>query len=745
MRRFLALGFLLAGASAWAAGKNDPCAEASSTSDVQFELALKDHGSIFRQGEIVALTLSFSSTVKGRYTAMMATYDRSGRLPEEKYCVNPEAPDPLESYFKTRGTMGGGLVSIRSLDETPLTAEAELNEWRSLPLGHYRVYAVSHRVSRPRNANEDTTSANVTETLRSNAIEIEVTAADPAWQAEQLRTAIQTLAGNASQEEARHAARVLRFLNTQDSAREMAKLFWGLNQRQPLGWEYMFGLYGSPYRQIAIDAMRGELAVPDHTITSEFLDTLTNLQVNAEPQWENPPAPNEQNAQEMQAFWLGRRAREQELMKAAITAVLESLPRKTDRARALTLDGLLKATDGNAVLSETVRPALIAAWADLPAETQAELIQYRWPAVAGKDMLPILRKIVAGPPPPAGTQAAMLRMAALRRLYELDLAAGREAIRNDFENDQAQLLLDVVKLLPADYLARAARRAAERIGMGGARELDFELVDHYADESVLPTVRTAFEKMVGSWTCGPQSAMLRYFLRVSPEYGAQQTAAALAKRNVTGCYRTLFEDLGDRLPHAQKVAIEALDDPDPEVARATVTALGRWGSKDAEAVLWDKLKRFHKEWEGRADELRWAPDGKSAGPQGMAMEQALVTAIAAGTNWICPPEKLARLSALVWIKAHQQQIESWVRQWDQAPAVIYPNWIPDHDAAFSVLQYNSLTLEQLVAKVVQLPQGMEVEWQFLPAQQASLEMQDALYEQVRRAAAANGIVVGRGR
>ena len=735
MRRILALGFWLASAPAWAAGQNDPCAASSSTSDVQFDLALKDHGSIFRQGEIVPLTLSFSSSVKGRYTAMIATYDRSGRLSEERYCVAPDAPDPLESYFKTRGTIGGGLRGMKVLDETPLTAEAELNEWRSLPPGHYRLYAVSRRVSRPRDPQEDTASPNVTETLRSNAVEIEVTAADPAWQAEQLQTAIQTLTGTPAPEEGRHAARVLRFLNTEDSAREMAKLFWGLNQQQPLGWEFMFGLYGSPYRQTVIDAMRSELGAPGHAITSEFLDTLANLQVNAEPQWQNPPTPNAQNLQEMQAFWSGRRRHEQESMKSAIAAVLENLPRKTDRARALTLDGLLKASDGNPGMAEAVRPALIAAWWDLPAETQAELIQYRWPGVAGGDMLPILRKMISGPPP--------VRNVALRRLYELDPEGGREAIRSSLENGSAGLSLETVKLLPAGDLARAARRAAERISAGTAIQLDYELVDRYAGKSVLPAVRAAFEIHAGSWACAPQSAMLRYFLRVAPEYGTQQAGAAMTKRDRTGCYRTLLEDLGDELPQAQKVAAGALDDSDWEVAQTAAVALDRWGSKDAEAVLWDRLKRFHADWEGRQDELRFAPDGKSAGSHGLAIEQALMTAIATGTNWICPPEKLRRLSTLVWTRTHQQQIEGWTQQWNQAPAVVYPSWIPDYDASFSLLQYESLTVEQLIAKVAQLPPATEVEWKFWPGQQATLEVQDAVYERVRAAAAENGIVIHR--
>src|ERR1019366_7350283 len=107
-----------------------------------------------------------------------------------------------------------------------------------------------------------------------------------------------------------------------------------------------------------------------------------------------------------------------------------------------------------------------------------------------------------------------------------------------------------------------------------------------------------FEEHLGQWACDPQSRMLRYFLRVAPDYGAQQVRASLSARKGTGCYRFLLQELGDRLPAAQQSAIEALDDPDPEVVQDAAIALGRWGTADAEAPLWARLERLHREWAG---------------------------------------------------------------------------------------------------------------------------------------------------
>ena len=129
------------------------------------------------------------------------------------------------------------------------------------------MYAVSYRVWRPPDPSESTAYGRVSEPIRSNAVELEVQSAASAWQSEQLQSATQTLLTPSSPDEARLAARRLRFLNTQDSTRQLPKLFWGLNE-QPGGWDLMFGLYGSTYRQLAIDSMRDEVAAPEHAITS---------------------------------------------------------------------------------------------------------------------------------------------------------------------------------------------------------------------------------------------------------------------------------------------------------------------------------------------------------------------------------------------------------------------------------------------------------------------------------------------
>jgi hypothetical protein len=111
-----ALGLLLATTGA-AAQRPDPCTVESSASDVQFTLALKDHGVVFQAGEIIPVTLTFSSSTKGRYTAELRDNNRIGPFGLESYCVTPAAPDPLESYFNNGVFAGSILESEHQLDK----------------------------------------------------------------------------------------------------------------------------------------------------------------------------------------------------------------------------------------------------------------------------------------------------------------------------------------------------------------------------------------------------------------------------------------------------------------------------------------------------------------------------------------------------------------------------------------------------------------------------------------------------
>ena len=102
-----------------------------SPSDVKLTVTTKSNQSTFRIGEIVPLELAFTSSAQGKYQLDTASYDRSGRLNEENFIVEPGTgwDDPLGLYFHSyQGFLGGGLRGSETLSPKPALIRLELNE-----------------------------------------------------------------------------------------------------------------------------------------------------------------------------------------------------------------------------------------------------------------------------------------------------------------------------------------------------------------------------------------------------------------------------------------------------------------------------------------------------------------------------------------------------------------------------------------------------------------------------------------
>ncbi|HEY2822263.1 MAG TPA: hypothetical protein VGJ06_14565 [Candidatus Acidoferrum sp.] len=743
MRHLTAIALLFFAKSAFASPATpDLCSLTSEVKDAKVTVSLPDGKTSFREGEIIPLTLSFTSTATNRYSADNRNYDRSGRLTLETYCVEPSARDPLADYFATGSFMGGGLGNTAQLSEKPFTASAELNEWRQPAPGHYRLYVVSHRVWRPPDPHETTPYGRVSPTLRSNTVEFEIVKADAASQQKQLLDAVAAFQSTA-EDERRKAARKLRFLNTKSSVDALAKLFWALND-QSGGWDLMFGIFGSPYRAESIAAMQREIRNPTHPITQDFLSSLTRLQINSDPAW-NPPANDPAHPEISEQYWKKRQTHDRELMQAAIASTSAALPQKTGRARTLTVLALAESSDFlDAPTASRIRKLLVAAWDDLPENTQQELIRDNSPLIAGPEMLPILKEFVAKPAPPSRSLDSLARDAALQHIYDLNADAGRLLILRDLRDPAAQPAISLVKLLSADDLRPVIKDAVARVEKNDARELDYHLVELYGDASALAGIKTVFNDHLGQWACEQQTAMLRYFLRLDPEFGAKAAQASLAARKETGCYRFQLQEFGDALPKVEPLAIATLNDSDLEVANDAAIALGHWGTPAAEPALWERLKLFHQEWHAREDELRESPPYTGPIWLATALEQTLVNSIATGTSWICGPEKFAQLTALASPR-QKIQIAEWSKLWAPGSALILPNWYPEDQLSFAVLQYSALDEQQFKSKLSQFPRGTKLLFQMYKPEQiappVTIEKQESVFEDLRNHASQSGVTI----
>lgn len=710
--RWTAIAFLALvsiGTSARAQTRPNPCDDISSSpDDVSLQLSLNNGRTVYREGEIVALQLSFTSSTADKYHLTTRNYDRSGRLNIDSLCLDSaSARDPLSDYFESSlfGFLGGGLSGDHVLSQSPYTIRVELNEWKAVRPGIYRLRVLSHRVAKTGDQPE---AMNATVLLWSNSVEFQVVAADADWQAEQLQGAVRTLdSAGESNEEAKHAARLLRFLGSEAATRELARRYWADND-QPYGWDFKFGLVGSPHRQIALQAMKAAIADPQHPITREFVNLLTLLEMESRPEHRLPPY-DEKNKEAWSRLRDAKTAAYNKMVAEHLDELAAVLDTKAGQARAVSVNTLLMENSAGGIAARTrLRQLLVASWDSLPARTRNELIQYRWDEIGGPELLPILRRIVNSPPNLGHTTDKPERGPALRHIYELSYSEGRDLVLREILEQKGDISIKVLAILPDRELPQVDVLVRAKSSAGNDGDFYYELIDRYASERVLVPLKEEYEQHRGKWACAPQSALLRYFLRVDSKYGSAQIADALTHRNHTGCYKVVFSGLGEQLhiPAVERLAISALDDASVEVVRDAAESLAKFGSARAESALWQRLEKFHETWKEKGEQLRYRPGASQEQLMLSGLEGVLISAIEVGHAWLCGPDKLQHLVELVVTAQERNRVQSALQEWQKREFGLNLSWWPDGGLDYSVGYFSGKGMKSLKEKLAQFPAGI---------------------------------------
>jgi hypothetical protein len=678
--------------------------------DLSLHISPKNGQTSFRQGEIITLTAKYSATGQRHYQINNRSYDRSGRLDGfEIYCIDPQnGTDPLEDYYHSQFAFdGGGLFNEDDLKERPFVRDLELNEWELLPPGAYRLSIIGTRVKPATKENDKQHSSDSGILVRSNTVEFTVEKADAEWQAEQLRLATRILdSPGASKEERTRSARILRFLDSEAAARELARRYW--SEEQEVGWDLMLGLWSSPYRSIAIEAMRAAIADPDHPVTRYFVDTLVRLEMQSDPMLRFPQigtlsVKDYRNATE--ANWKERQRRANEYMAQADRV----LGAKRGMAAALTACELLQAkTDDSDEGRWRLRHALIAGWETLPVEKRNEIVADEWYRVSGPEWLPVLENMVGGPSTAGTGRIGPDRTTALRRMLELSPDRARMVAIAEMKAPSGSVGIEALDLLPDRELTQLEEPLLARMETGEDGSIDYELLDRYASAHVLPRVKKVFEAQRDRWDCTPQAAMLRYFLRTDQEYGVAQLTHAVQKHS-TGCYNTPLNRLKEylRMPEVERIAVETLDSSWTMAAGDAADSMMDYGAPSTEAPLFARLGKFHLKWKDQPKKLADVPGGALADGDERGLEKVLVMAISSAQAWFADADTLNRLKTLS-SPAMQHDLD---RDLDRIRMNYYQgivSWIPDGKLRFTMGWYNGEGMANFKAKLAQLPRGSHV-------------------------------------
>jgi hypothetical protein len=693
----------------------------------------------FHCGEVVPLELAFTSATSDRYQINLATYDRSGRMSYEQFVLEPKqgTSDPLELYFNSAwGFLGGGLTGFKLLSTSATSIHLDLNEWvRFDRPGTYRLTVISRRVS-------DTHAANYPQNagikLESNPIELQITAADAAWQQSELKNILGALSrpgppgGGAGCDPQQLARKALRYLGSEDAARELARRLGGEDNHAD--WDYMFGLIGSPHRDAGLKELNKLLGSPDFSVTDLSLTTMSMLPLDPK----EPPGSL-------------RKQRDENLM-ALRQRLASTLSNKRGKALAISLDTAMTPMGPGMPLELTdkLQPQLLEVFPGLPADKQLGWLDYRWRSVRDPKWLPVLRPLALHYEdfPELRImpvyQSLQVSGAALKRWYELDPDGARAAVITEISRPKPRYNATVLGLLPDPTLPDVEHSIAAHFVETDDYEIEGNLASllfRYADRAVLPEVLGKIESLVGKWACEPQDHALAYVLKVDPATAKPLIERALAARgpDSSACRHGVLTDIGvlqnDRI--LEQLAVNSLTDPDPEVASNAAGFLGRYGSADSERALWSRYEAWSREWRGRTEELRFIPTGTNPHVWDANLGQSLARALASGTNWFAGESVLRRIQSLGVGANIQTDVEQALQAWSRRPlTVAYMGGVPP---TFTLVQYESLSLESLEKKLTQFPSGTR--FAFPPSSPTPSPEEQKLREEVFDFAAKHRVIV----
>jgi len=678
------------------------CAQSTPPVDpnVVLKVAIANDRREFRTGETIPLQLSFSSPVKNHYQLNTAQSDRSGRMCYEQFNISPSegSVDPLPNI----GSLGG-LRTFKFLTTESWTIKLNLNEWvRFTQPGEYRLIVSSNRVE-VRNPSSPTGTSAVT--ARSNEITLKIVRADPVWQKRIFNEAVAKLDAASPRESnqseqyetaRRQALETLRFLGTADATRELVKRMQG-EGGGGLDYVCMLGVISSPERSVARTALEEALADPDRPIDSNFLYTLRTVSSDTNTNW-------------------------REAQQRVLEQLLATLPAKRGKALSISLSTALnQAWDLDALPQQTTEKLmaqLVSLFDKLPLNEQNTLLSFRWEKIKSPTLLPLVKRYAQAyrdfPEMRAEPAYDSLQLSgtALRRWYELDPAGARSAVITEISRPRPRFDARVLGLLPDKTLPEVDFVLAENFrasnDFDGSSNLA-SLIARYATEAILPQVIEELEPKIGKLACNIQDPLLAYVLRVSPASARTLIEKAIAARGeeFSACNQGLFQMVSEIHydPLLEDIAVESLNDSDPEVAQGAATMLGRFGSPAAESALLKRYASWSEQWAGRETQLdRIFSDGLNDDSYQLGLGLNLAHALGAGKAWLTDKAALQRLAQQTKVRRVRQQLEGYVKLWEDEPLTIR---IDTSTFGFHarVVQYEFQSVDALKEKLTQFASG----------------------------------------
>jgi hypothetical protein len=300
----------------------------------------------------------------------------------------------------------------------------------------------------------------------------------------------------------------------------------------------------------------------------------------------------------------------------------------------------------------------------------------------------------------------MLRDVALKRLYELDPSSGAQRILEEIrhphlDNGTTAVKVETLGVLPEETLPEFDQLLVSRLEGEDRRTrgLDAQLIGRYATTNILSRVKAVYEAEPGPQDCVTADGLVRYFLRIDPDYGVRRLA-----QEPSFCMTTSLPAVVGmkRWNEVEPAIIARLNGPDLNRARQAAETLAKYGGPKAEKAMWEKLRRFHKQWAAHANDLNSRPQMSREALDAMGFQFGLVEALGKAQAWILSNDQITELENLT-LGSEQENVKHW--HW-HSPIDLSINFLFDERLQADVNhQYSAADTASLASKLAQYPSG----------------------------------------
>jgi hypothetical protein len=154
-----------------------------------------------------------------------------------------------------------------------------------------------------------------------------------------------------------------------------------------------------------------------------------------------------------------------------------------------------------------------------------------------------------------------------------------------------------------------------------------------------------------------------------------------------------------------EVAIQTLDDPDPEVTLDALIYLMSYGDSSDEEPISNRYTKWSQKWSGHSDELEARPAGSLAGNwQEIGVGETLARALIANQGWLASERLIQNTIEKCVGEQMCQQLKQLADRARSTPFSISA-YKQGENENYEIAQYSAKSLELLGVKIAQFPKG----------------------------------------